>query len=259
MRDFLFLFRGIKLPLAFSFASHVSRGSMIRLSINLPTKHRLHLKLVQRRGPLFEEPLLPDMGKVLRVRAGSKVSRFFRHVFEHKRIKKILGTNIALIIALSSFIPARAASDIEPEQTVISEETAPLITQSGSQYPVENVRISQGYKFYHPGIDLDGVTGESVYPVMAGVVENISYSRFAFDSKGILSSAYGNAVIVNHGNKITSLYAHLSKIEVEEDQEVTIKTKLGEIGATGRAWGDHLHLEIRDHNYPINPYSILPR
>ena len=221
---------------------------MIRLSINLPTKHRLHLKLVQRRGPLLEEPLLPDMGKVLRVRAGSKVSRFFRHIFEHKRIKKILGTNIALIVVLSSFVPARTASDIEPEQTVISEEATPLVTQSGIQYPVEKIKITQGYKFYHPGIDLDGITGDLIQPVMAGVVENISYSRFA----------YGNAVIVNHGNKITSLYAHLSKIEVEENQEVTIETKLGEMGATGQAWGDHLHLEIRDHNYPINPFSVLP-
>jgi len=222
---------------------------MIRLSINLPTKHRLHLKLVQRRGPLLEEPLLPDMGKVLRVRAGSKFSRFFRHIFEHKRIKKFLGTNIALIVVLSSFVPARTASDIEPEQTVISEEATPLVTQSGIQYPVEKIKITQGYKFYHPGIDLDGITGDLIQPVMAGVVENISYSRFA----------YGNAVIVNHGNKITSLYAHLSKIEVEENQEVTIETKLGEMGATGQAWGDHLHLEIRDHNYPINPFSVLPR
>lgn len=222
---------------------------MIRLSINLPTKHRLHLKLVQRRGPLLEEPLLPDIGKVLRVRAGSKVSRFFRHIFEHKRIKKILGTNIALIIALSSFVPAKATYDIEPEQTVISEEAAPLITQSGIQYPLENVRISQGYRFYHPGIDFDGLTGDTIQPIMAGKVEDISYSRFA----------YGNAVIINHGNKITSLYAHLLKIEVEEGQDVTIKTKLGEMGATGRAWGDHLHLEIRDHNYPINPFSVLPR
>jgi murein DD-endopeptidase MepM/ murein hydrolase activator NlpD len=188
------------------------------------------------------------MGKVLRVRAGSKFSRFFRYIFEHKRIKKILGTNIALIVVLSSFVPARATSDIEPEQIVISEETTPLITQSGIQYPVEKIKITQGYKFYHPGIDLDGITGDLIQPVMTGVVENISYSRFA----------YGNAVIVNHGNKITSLYAHLSKIEVEKGQEVTIKTKLGEMGATGQAWGDHLHLEIRDHNYPINPLSVLP-
>jgi len=222
---------------------------MIQLSINLPTRHRLHLKLVRRRGPLLEEPLLPDMGQVLRVRAGSKISRFFRHIFEHKRIKKILGTHIALIIALSSFVPAKATLNIEPEQTVIAEEITPLVTQSGSQYPVKNIRISQGYKFYHPGIDLDGITGEPVYPVMAGVVEEVSYSRFA----------YGNAVIVNHGNKITSLYAHLSKIEVREGQAVTINTKLGEIGATGRAWGDHLHLEIRDHNYPIDPQSVLSR
>jgi murein DD-endopeptidase MepM/ murein hydrolase activator NlpD len=83
---------------------------------------------------------------------------------------------------------------------------------------------------------------------MVGVIENVSYSRFA----------YGNAVIINHGNGITSLYAHLSIVEAEEGQEVTMDTKLGEMGATGRSFGDHLHLEVRDHGRAINPLSVLP-
>jgi murein DD-endopeptidase MepM/ murein hydrolase activator NlpD len=222
---------------------------MIRLSINLPNKRRLDLALVKRRGRSLEAPLVPDLGKILRARKGSKISRYFRYIFEHKKIKKILGTNIALILIISSFTPTRANSNLEPEQTIIVQEKTPLTTKSGVRYPVEKVIISQGYRFYHPALDFDGTTGDPIYPVMAGVVESISYSRFA----------YGNAIIINHGNKITSLYAHLSKIEVKKGQKVTTNTKIGEMGATGRASGDHLHLEIRDHHYPLNPYTILPQ
>ncbi len=222
---------------------------MIRLSINLSNKHRLDLRFVKRRQTPLEKPLIPSLDEVLRTRKGNKFSRYFRHVFENKRIKKILGANIALMIIASSFMPVRASFDIEPEQTVISQEATPLTTEQGVQYPVENVRITQGYRFYHPGIDFDGITGETVRPIMSGIVKEVSYSRFA----------YGNAVLINHGNGITSLYAHLSEINVSEGQKVDINTKLGGMGATGRAWGDHLHLELRDHNYPINPLSVLPR
>ncbi len=201
---------------------------MIRFSINLTNKYRLHVRLARRqRG----------------------YSYLFRQIFGHDKIKKVLGANLALMLIVSSFFPTRAASNIEPEQAVISAETTPLTTQRGAQYPVEYVIISQGYRFYHPGIDLDGITGDTVYPIMAGRVQEVSYSRFG----------YGNAVIVDHGNKVTSLYGHLSKIEVSKDQEVSANTKIGEVGATGQVSGDHLHLEIRDRNYPINPFSVLPR
>jgi murein DD-endopeptidase MepM/ murein hydrolase activator NlpD len=83
---------------------------------------------------------------------------------------------------------------------------------------------------------------------MDGVVAEIQHSRFA----------YGNAVIINHDGNLTSLYAHLSKIDVKEGQSITTLTKIGEMGATGHAFGDHLHLEIRKNGLPINPFSILP-
>jgi murein DD-endopeptidase MepM/ murein hydrolase activator NlpD len=222
---------------------------MIRLSINLPKGRRLDLRFVKGRITSNDTPLIPNLGKVLRARKGSKISRYFRHIFEHKKAKKVLGANLAIMILASSFMPATANFDTEPDLSIITQETTPLTTESGIQYPVEEILITQTYKLYHPGIDLDGITGEPIYPVMTGVVENISYSRFA----------YGNAVIINHGNGITSLYAHLSTIEVKEGQKVTMDTKLGEMGATGRSFGDHLHLEVRDHGRAINPLSVLPQ
>ena len=220
---------------------------MIQLSLNLP-KYRLHLHLVKRRGADLDLPLFPKLDDIKKTRSGNKLSRFFRHVFEHKNIKRVFGANMALVIMATQFIPNIPPS-VEAEETIIRETETPITTIRDVQYPVKEVRITQGYSFFHPGLDLDGVTGDEIKSIKSGKVEAISYSKYA----------YGNAVLVNHGNKLTSLYAHLSKIEVNEGEEVTTLTKLGEMGATGRSFGDHLHLEIRENGIPINPYSVLPR
>lgn len=196
----------------------------------------------------MEKPLFSLLSEIKKIKNGSRVSRFFRIIFEQKKVKKILGANIALMVLATSFIPKDTLGNEEPETSIIVGENLPLVTEKGIQYPVEKVIITQGFRLFHPGIDLDGITGDTIKPIKAGRVEAVSKSKYA----------YGNAVIVDHGNNLSSLYAHLSKIEVEEGQEVTINTKVGEMGATGRAYGDHLHLEIRDHGIPINPTSILP-
>jgi len=154
---------------------------------------------------------------------------------------------MAIMIIASSFLPTQTSGSNLKEDTVI-ESNAPFTTERGAQYPVKNIKITQGYYFFHPALDLDGITGDQIYPIMAGKVEAVEYSKFA----------YGNAVLIRHGG-ITSLYAHLSKINVEAGDEVTNKTVIGEMGATGRSWGDHLHLEVRDHGIPISPFSVLPR
>lgn len=192
---------------------------------------------------------MPDMGEIRRARKGSKISRFFTHIFEHKSIRKIFGANIALAIVASSFMPTTPTFADEPENNVVSVEEVALTTETGLRYPTDDVRVTQGYHFFHPALDFDGITGDPIYPVMGGVVEGVQYSNYA----------YGYAVIVGHGNGISTLYAHLSKIFVEEGQEVSTKSVIGEMGATGRAYGDHLHFEALDHGRPISPYSVLPR
>ena len=157
---------------------------------------------------------------------------------------------MAIMLVATSLMPTSTlGKGVVEENTVITNSNIPLTTEKSVQYPVQNLVITQGYKFYHPGLDIDGLTGDSINPIKKGIVVEVSYSRFA----------YGNSVIVDHGNKLTTLYAHLSKIDVEEGQEVNTHTKLGEMGATGRSFGDHLHLEVRDHGIPINPFSVLPR
>lgn len=223
---------------------------MIRLSLNLPTRYRLDLSLVKRRKNDVVEPILPPIKGLFNIRKGSRLSRFFRYIFEHKAIKKILGANIALMIVAASYMPGGNTSLTEGSaDNTVAEAPIVINTEQGVQYPVDVIKITQGYKFYHPALDLDGITGDIVRPIMAGTVEAIQYSRWA----------YGNAVYLDHGNGMSSLYAHLSKINVIEGQKVDIHTELGEMGATGHAYGDHLHLEVRENGRSINPLLILPR
>lgn len=156
---------------------------------------------------------------------------------------------MALAIVASSFIPVKAGFGSEVEQNIVSAETTSFTTEHGVQHPVQNVAVSQGYKLFHPGLDFDGVTGQFIYPAIAGEVSAVSYSRYG----------YGNAIIIEHRNGLTTLYAHLNEIYVKKDQEVTTKFVIGTMGSTGNANGDHLHFEVRDNKRPINPYSVLPR
>lgn len=180
----------------------------------------------------------------------TRLSKLFVRIFQHKNFKKILGPNLALFIVVTSFMPIKADSEGQNyQERVLQLDNIPLKTEHGTQYPVEKVIITQRFHFFHPGIDLDGVIGNPIKPFMNGYVENIQYSRFA----------YGNAITLNHGNGISSLYAHFSKIYVKKGQEVKLNTTLGDMGSTGRSSGDHLHFEIWENGLPINPLSVLPR
>jgi len=200
----------------------------------------------------MDEPLIPSVKALnLKYRVGGTTKKFFRHLFEHKKVRALLGTNLAIMLAVSSFMPNSTLGNNTEINTIamVDGTETPIKTEVSIQYPVSIVKINQGYKFYHPGIDLDGETGDTIEPIKKGKVIGIDHSKFA----------YGNSIIVDHGANTTSLYAHLSKIDVKEGQEVTTDTKLGEMGSTGRSTGSHLHLEVRDHGIPINPLSVLPR
>jgi murein DD-endopeptidase MepM/ murein hydrolase activator NlpD len=94
----------------------------------------------------------------------------------------------------------------------------------------------------HLGLDMAGVAHAPIPAANDGVVV---LARFF----GI----YGNAVVVDHGYGLMSLYGHLSAIEVKEGQSVTRGQTLGRTGDTGLAGGDHLHFAILLQGLPVSP------
>ncbi len=97
----------------------------------------------------------------------------------------------------------------------------------------------------HPGIDFRGKIGDPVKTTANGIVE------FAGSRGG-----YGNCIIIKHNENLKTLYGHLSKILVSENQDVKIGDLIGKIGSTGRSTGPHLHYEIIKNDEKINPIDF---
>ena len=70
-------------------------------------------------------------------------------------------------------------------------------------------------------------------------------------------SGYGNAILLDHGNGMTTKYGHLSKIYVVVGQDVKRSQVIGAVGSTGRTTGPHLHYEVQVQGTPINPAKYL--
>jgi len=99
---------------------------------------------------------------------------------------------------------------------------------------------------FHYGMDIDLETGDQVVAAFDGKV------RIAKKS-----SSYGNVIVIRHANGLETYYAHLSKINVEIDQDVFAGQSIGLGGNTGRSRGSHLHFEVRYLGQPINPTEMI--
>jgi len=99
----------------------------------------------------------------------------------------------------------------------------------------------------HEGIDIRAAKGQDVVAVAAG---RVIYC-------GERMRGYGKTVILDHGDGLTSLYAHNSELLVHEGETVEVGQILAHAGKTGNASGAHCHLEIRRRNVAIDPLSFL--
>lgn len=101
--------------------------------------------------------------------------------------------------------------------------------------------------WYHMALD---IANSAAPPIMASDTGTVTYT-------GCLSYGYGCHVIIDHGNGYSTLYAHLSAIEVSAGQVVNKSQRIGVMGSTGRSTGTHLHFEIRSGGTPVNPLGFL--
>lgn len=223
---------------------------MTQYTVNL-LNWRLSIELRKKRGRAKKTPFSTLYAQLRRVRSGNKLSWVFRHILERSNIKKLLGGNLAFFVMVSGILSPGSSvlAQNEPEVNTLTVPEQPLSTEISIQYPVDPVILNQGYHLFHFGIDLDGVTGQPIYPIKKGQVEKTEFSRWAF----------GNSILIDHKDGLKSFYAHLSKVTVEQGQEVDTRTVIGEMGSTGRSTGDHLHLETYKNGRVVNPRTILGR
>lgn len=160
------------------------------------------------------------------------------------------------------FVPAGSAEGADPRfaelfvnwQRVEQMETA--MAAIPAFIPARNYKMTSSFGFrydpfhgrgaQHAGLDMAGRNGEPIYAAAAGRV--VRAGRYG---------AYGIAVDIDHGKGITTRYAHLSSLTVNEGDRVALGEQIGGMGSTGRSTGVHLHYEIRVDGQPIDPRPFI--
>ncbi|MDT7897618.1 MAG: peptidoglycan DD-metalloendopeptidase family protein [Armatimonadota bacterium] len=97
---------------------------------------------------------------------------------------------------------------------------------------------------FHYGVDIAAPFGTTIRAAADGVVVFAGWRR-----------AYGNTVIIDHGNGLATLYAHCSELLVSEGAVVRQGQPIARVGSTGLTTGPHLHFEVRRYGEPVNPLT----
>ena len=125
------------------------------------------------------------------------------------------------------------------------------IDMTGFAMPTTNTKITSKFgprrRRMHNGIDVKVYIGDTIRAAFGGKVRMVKYER----------RGYGKYVVIRHDNGLETIYGHLSKQMVKEDQYVEAGEVIGLGGNTGRSTGSHLHFETRFLGQAINPALLF--
>lgn len=156
----------------------------------------------------------------------------------------LAGLDTAQFTAVSNSLPEQLGvmtTDLARAVAVTTEQTASSVARPGWVLPVADYTLTAHFgdpgswsSGHHTGLDFAGSEGEPVMAVHAGEVKLAEYA-----------GAYGNMVLIDHGDGTYSRYAHLQALPaVAKGEKVIAGQQLGLRGTTGNSTGPHLHLEI---------------
>ena len=163
------------------------------------------------------------------------------------------GGTLASAAAVRFRVAAAPAPVTKTRPKASKPPAAAAVTGKGWQWPLIG-RITQKFgesltKYgFHQGIDIDGDTGDPVRAARGGTVTVAGH----WDECG------GLQVHIDHGNGLSSWYRHLSRIDVRVGARVSAGKVIGAVGATGCAFGSHLHFAIRKDGSFVDPLRYLP-
>lgn len=149
------------------------------------------------------------------------------------------------------------ARPIEAPLTAVAEPEGPVTRQIVFERPLNGFDINSVFGLRqlageararaHKGVDMAAPTGTAVSTTAEGRVLRIGYD----------AGGYGNFIEVRHPNGMTSLYGHLSRVDVASGTELDPGQRIGRVGSTGRSTGPHLHFEVKRDGVQINPTRVL--
>jgi len=156
-----------------------------------------------------------------------------------------------LAIGQTLIVPEGIKPSVAPSsprrQRQITPDAGTVVASGSFVWPAQG-RITQNFIWYHPGIDIANKQAPNILAADSGTVIVAGWP----DNYG-----YGNRVIIDHGNGMRTLYAHLSRVFVATGQAVNRGAALGQMGSTGRSTGTHLHFEVLRNGVQISPLSVL--
>jgi murein DD-endopeptidase MepM/ murein hydrolase activator NlpD len=163
-------------------------------------------------------------------------------------VRTLLAAAIAGLLGTAGLGVAGAGAALEGVPSSSGVFVAPVSGASVSQpYGCTALGIEppshvcpQGH--FHSGVDLAAPSGTPVRATLAGVAHVVASS-----------TGYGLHVVLDHGDGLSSLYAHLARVEVADGDAVTAGEVIGAVGSTGNSTGPHLHFEIRRDGLPEDP------
>ncbi len=152
---------------------------------------------------------------------------------EQDRIAAIARAAAAKAVSGTSGVPA----NIGPSGLAWPVTGAPVVQNVGPRiHPV------YGYRSCHTGIDIQGTWGTPVLAALPGRVVRVDTDK-----------VYGRRTVVDHGDGLSTMYAHQDSVAVKRGQRVARGQVIGEVGSSGWVTGPHLHFEVRRDGLPYDP------
>lgn len=145
-----------------------------------------------------------------------------------------------------------------PPVTAVAEAAGPITRLIAFDRPVRGYAINSPFgprrmagqaMRNHEGVDIAAPQGTGVFVAAEG-----SVIRTGYDAAG-----YGRFVEIRHPNGMSTLYGHLSRLDVASGDKVDGGQRIGLVGSTGRSTGPHLHFEVRRGDRQVDPVKVMGR
>lgn len=241
-----------------SFSDFISRFDMVKLLVKRDSQLFASVKEEKRELEEKRTDVANQQTKLLalQARAMEREQQVASRRAEFEQVSRSLTTRVSSLRAQLEAYDAEAEAIADKVWKLQQAQQRPSNGAFAPIYPVRNYVITDtfGPRLHpilnvwrqHNGTDFAASSGTPVYAIEDGVVIMAGWN-----------DAYGNLVVIDHGNGIASWYGHSSKLLVSAGDTVTQGQQISNAGSTGWSTGPHVHLEIHVNGDPVDPMSYL--